>query len=223
MPHLALGRHQLLLGTVRCAIRTKTVAAQNGPARRRLEGHGVVLAALVARDVESLTLTCLSSSSSEVGAPCITAWLTSFRMSQITFPVILLLAFSKCEGSVALRTRDFEVWHRGFSTRVDSRLSTLFCSSERWRRVSFIHEVMVRKRCFSNTTPKSYASRRVNCRECTPAINSIQLLYVAESRQGIPDVWRERNTALVRTLIYFTSPPGTSVAPLFTASMDHLT
>jgi hypothetical protein len=204
MPRQAQGGHQLLLGTLRCAIRTKTVAAQDGPARRRLERHRIVLAALIARDVESLTLTCLSSSSTKVRPSCITTWLTSFRMSQITFPVILLFAFSKCEGSVALRTRDFEVWHRGFSTRVDSRLTTLFCSSERWRRVSFIHEVMVRKRCFSNTTPKSYASRRVNCRECTPAINSIQLLYVAESRQGIPDVWRKRNTTLVRRVVYFT-------------------
>ena len=127
MPHQALGRHQLLSGTLRCAIRTKTVAAQDRPARRRFEGHGVVLAALIARDVESLTVTtCLSSSSTKVGPPRIAAWLTSFRMSQITFPVILLFAFSKSEGSVALRTRDFEVWHRGFSTRVDSRLSTLF-------------------------------------------------------------------------------------------------
>jgi hypothetical protein len=120
-----------------------------------------LFAALVARDVESLALTCLSSSATEVGPPRVTTWLTPFWMSEITFPVILLFAFRKCERSVALRTRYFEVWHRGFSTRAESRNSALFCSSERWRRVSFIHEVMVRKRCFSNTTPKSYASRRL--------------------------------------------------------------
>lgn len=113
-----------LLGTLRCAIRTKTVAAQDRPSRRRLEGHGVVLAALVARDVESLTLTCLSSSATKVGPSRVAARLTTFWMSQITFPVILLFSFRKCERGVALRTRYFEVWHRGFSMRMESRNST---------------------------------------------------------------------------------------------------
>ena len=80
---------------------------------------------MVARDFESLTLTCLSSSAAEVGPSRIAAWLTTFWMSQITFPVILLFAFSKCERSVALRTRYLEVWHRGFSMKVESRHSTL--------------------------------------------------------------------------------------------------
>jgi hypothetical protein len=148
-------RHQLTSGPLRRAIRAEAVAAQNWPARRRLEGHGVVLAALVARDFESLTLTCLSSSAAEVGPSRIAAWLTTFWMSQITFPVVLLFAFSKREWRVALRTRYFEVWHRGFSVKAESRNSALFCSLERWRHASFIHEVMVRKHCFSNTTPKS--------------------------------------------------------------------
>lgn len=81
---------------------------------------------MVARNFESLTLTCLSSSAAEVGPSRIAAWLTTFWMSQITFPVILLFAFRKCEGSVALRTRYLEVWHRGFSMRVETRNSTLF-------------------------------------------------------------------------------------------------
>lgn len=78
-----------------------------------------MFAALVARDVESLALTCLSSSATEVGPPRVAAWLTPFWMSEITFPVILLFAFRKCERRVALRTRYFEVWHRGFSTRAE--------------------------------------------------------------------------------------------------------
>ena len=114
-------------GPLRRSIRAKTIAAQDRPARRRLEGHRIGLAALVARDLESLTVACLSSSATaEVGPPRIAACLTAFWMSQITFPVILLFAFSKCEGSAALRTRDFEVWHRGFSTRAESRNPTLF-------------------------------------------------------------------------------------------------
>lgn len=47
-------------------------------------------------------------------------------MSQVSFPVVLLLAFRKRERSAALRTRDFKVWHRGFSMRAESRTPTLF-------------------------------------------------------------------------------------------------
>ena len=39
-------------------------------------------------------------------------------MSQVTFTVVILFAFRKHERSAALRTIDFKVWHRGFSTRV---------------------------------------------------------------------------------------------------------
>lgn len=81
---------------------------------------------MIACDFESLTLTCLSSSATEVGPPRIAAWFAAFWMSQITFPVILLFAFSKCERRVALRTRYLEVWHRGFSMSAESRHSTLF-------------------------------------------------------------------------------------------------
>jgi|SRR5688500_7465949 len=128
MPSQAPGRHRLISGPLRCAIRAKTVAAQNRPARRRLEGHGISLAALVARDLESLAFTTwlCSSATAEVGPPRIAARLTAFWMSKITFLVILLFAFSKCEWSAALRTRDFEVWHRGFSMKAESRNSTLF-------------------------------------------------------------------------------------------------
>jgi len=48
-------------------------------------------------------------------------------MSKVSFPVVLLFAFGKSERSVALRTRDFKVWHRGFSTRGDPRTVTLSC------------------------------------------------------------------------------------------------
>ena len=167
-----------------------------------------MFAALIARDLEPLALTCLSSSATEVGPSRIAAWLTPFWMSQITFPVILLFAFRKCERSAALRTRDFEVWHRGFSTRGESRSSTLFAL--RSAGVAFLstHEVMVRKRCFSNTTPKSYASRRLSCRECTPANECIQTFCVAESRQEIPDVWRVRNSAFAVCEIYWACSPA---------------
>ena len=81
---------------------------------------------MIASDVEALALTGWSSRTAKVSPARIAAGLAAFWMRQITFPVILLFAFRKCERSVALRTRDFEVWHRGFSTRADSRNSTLF-------------------------------------------------------------------------------------------------
>lgn len=199
-----LGQHRLglkLSVPLRCSIRAEALAAQDWSARRRLEGHRILFPALVASNVESLAFTCWSSRAAKIGPARIAAGLAAFWMSQITFLVVLLFPFRKCEGSVALRTRYFEVWHRGFSKRGNRGGSTL-CSSERWRRVSFNHEVMVRKRCFSNTTPKSYASRRVSWRECTPANRSIQTICVAEDRQGSPDVWRGRNTTLTQMLDY---------------------
>lgn len=56
-------------------------------------------------------------------------------MSQITFPVVLLFSFRELKGRVAFGTRDFQVWHDGFSNRV-SEAGPPFLLSERWRRFS---------------------------------------------------------------------------------------
>ena len=117
-------------------------------------------------------------------------------MSQITFPVILLFAFRKCERSVALRTRYLEVWHRGFSMRVKSRNSTLVAL--RSAGVAFLSSTKLWCESPVSQTLRRKASRPdwLIARECTPAYSRIQLLYVAESRQENPDVWRARNSAL---------------------------
>src|SRR5688572_6533239 len=121
-------------------------------------------------------------------------------MRQITFPVILLFAFRKCERSVALRTRDFEVFHRGFSTR-----------GNRGRSPSLLFGALA-SRFFH---PRSYGAKAlflkhyaeklrvptVNWRECTPANHSIQTICVAEDRQEIPDVWRPCHTTRSKSLI----------------------
>ncbi len=44
-----------------CTIRTETLSAEDRSSTRRLEGHGVSLAALVADNLESLTLPAWSS------------------------------------------------------------------------------------------------------------------------------------------------------------------
>ena len=158
-----------------------------------------------------MTLTCLSSSATEVGPPCISAWLTAFWMSQITFPVILLFSFRKCERSVALRTRYLEVWHRGFSMSAESRHSTLFAL--RSAGVAFLSSTKLWSESAVSQTLRRKATRPdgFTCRECTPANRCIQLLCVARSRQEIPDVWRRRNSARLRCRYILTSLPAHSL------------
>src|SRR5256885_14035023 len=75
-------------------------------------------------------------------------------MCKVTLSVILLFALRKHEGSAALRTRDFKVWHRGFSTRVIEELHSLALRSAG---VAFLSATVVaRKRCFLKRTPKSW-------------------------------------------------------------------
>ena len=91
----------------------------------------------------------------EVCSPRISTWLASFRVSQITFPVILLFTFRKHERSAALRTCDIKVWHRGFSTRVvfEDPLSALRSAG-----VAFLSTTSLwdESAVFSNATPKSW-------------------------------------------------------------------
>jgi hypothetical protein len=180
-----------------------------------------LFAALVARDVESLALTCLSSSAAEVGPSRIAAWLTTFWMSQITFPVILLFAFSKCERRVALRTRYLEVWHRGFSMKAESRNSTFFAL--RSAGVAFLSSTKLWSESAGSQTLRRKARVPTGYgRECTPANNGIQLLCVAESRQEIPEVWRVRNSAVSKSRIYLLLSRHIACS-LIDRSMDHLT
>ena len=222
IPHAGTAAGSTYSGTLRCAIRTKTVAAQDWSTRRRLEGHRIILAALVARDVESLTVTCLSSSSAKVGPPCIAAWLAPFWMSQITFLVILLFAFRKCERSVALRTRDFEVWHRGFSMTVKSRNSTLF--AHRSVGVAFLSSTKLWSESTVSQTLRPKATRP----DGLIAASVLQRIVVFNYF-----MWRKlvreflmcgaNATAVSKYALYTPLLPGTLVAHLLTASMDHLT
>jgi hypothetical protein len=70
-----------------------------------------VLAALVAGYFKSLPLTTrlsrAATAAAEIGPAGITTGLTTLRMSQVTFPVILLFPFGEHERRVALRARYF--------------------------------------------------------------------------------------------------------------------
>ena len=160
---------------LRRATRAKAIAAQHWSARRRFERDRVSLPTLIASDLESLTLATWSPGATEVCTPRIAAGFAAFRMGQVSFSIILLFAFCKFKRCVAFRTRDFKVWHRGFSKRAESRFHTL-CSSERWRRVSFNHRVWAKALfVIKHNAIKPIASRYgLVGPECTPAKGCIQ-------------------------------------------------
>ena len=92
----------------------ETFAAQDRSSRRRFERHRVGLAALIASDLETLTLSSRSSGPAKIIAPRVAARLATFRVGQVLFPVVLLLAFGKWKCCPALHTRDFNIWHDCF-------------------------------------------------------------------------------------------------------------
>jgi hypothetical protein len=118
-----------------------------------------VLATLIAGDLKSLTLTSLSFRTTEVCTSCVAAWLTSLRVSQITFSVILLFPFREHERSTTLRTRYFKVWHTRFLHESEMRFPL---SALRSAGVAFLSTTVVgRKRCFLKRYAEKLASRRL--------------------------------------------------------------
>ena len=91
----------------------------------------------------------------EVCTPCVAAWLTSLRVSQITFPVILLFPFREHERSAALRTRYFKVWHTRFLHESENEVSTLLLFGALASRF-FPPQLWDESAVFSNATPKSW-------------------------------------------------------------------
>jgi hypothetical protein len=92
----------------------KAFPAQHRPSARRLEGHAVGLAALVAGDFKPLAVAAparSSSASAEIGSATITASLTTLRLAEVSFRVVFLFAFGEWELRAALGTSDLYVWH----------------------------------------------------------------------------------------------------------------
>lgn len=158
-----------------------------------------MLATLIAGDLKSLTLTSLSFRATEVCTSCIAAWLTSLRVSQITFPIILLFPFRKHERSAALRTRYFKVWHTRFLHESEMRFSL---SALRSAGVAFLSTTVVgRKRCFLKRYAVNPASPTVYWPECTPAIQIFLRNFTeicgekcGKTSSTNPSLWRARNT-----------------------------
>jgi hypothetical protein len=172
---------------LRRSTRAKAIAAQHWSARRRFERDRISLSTLIASDLKSLTLATWSPGATEVCTPRIAAGFAAFRMGQVSFSIILLFAFCKFKRCVAFRTRDFKVWHRGFSKRAESRFHTL-CSSERWRRVSFNHRLWAKALfVFKHNAIKPIASRYgLVGPECTPAKGCIQTFIKLKQLVYIP-------------------------------------
>jgi hypothetical protein len=118
---------KVILGSrLSCAIRAKTITAQNGPAGRRLEWHRVGLATLITGDLKSLALATRSFGTPKVRTARIPARLAAFRMSQVAFVIVLLFAFGKRKRVSTFRASDLDVWHIAVSPMRGLRCPTLF-------------------------------------------------------------------------------------------------
>jgi hypothetical protein len=93
-----------------CAACAETLTAEHWPSARRLERHRVCLAALVARDLETLAFAA-STGPAKIGTTSISARLATLRLAQIAFSVILLLPLSERERFAAFAARNINVWH----------------------------------------------------------------------------------------------------------------
>ncbi|HEX7998834.1 MAG TPA: hypothetical protein VF528_10630 [Pyrinomonadaceae bacterium] len=96
----------------------KAFTTQYGTSRRRLEGDGVGFTTLVAGDVVALALTAASTAATaaaaKIRAARIPALLASFRLAQIAFLIIVLLALSKRKRISTLGADDLYVRHDRF-------------------------------------------------------------------------------------------------------------
>jgi hypothetical protein len=95
----------------------KAFTTQYGPSGRRLERDGVGFTTLVAGDVVALALTAASTTATaaaEIRAACIPALLASFRLAQIPFLIIVLLALSKRKRISTLGADNLYVRHDRF-------------------------------------------------------------------------------------------------------------
>jgi hypothetical protein len=161
---------------------------------------------LIAGDLKSLTFatSSLSFGAAEVCSPCIAAGLTSLRVSQVTFPIILLFPFRKHERSAALRTCNLKVWHRGFSTKV--KTEDLHFLALRIAGVTFLSTTWLwceSADFFYKRNAEKPASRRLIAPECTPAMQAIQFFYenfdwklLREVITGGAGLWYTRNITL---------------------------
>lgn len=113
------------------AICSEAITTQNGPAGRRLEGHSIGLATLIAGNLESLAFAAASSlGAAKIRATSIAARLTAFRVGQVTFLIVFLLAFGERKSISTLGASDLDVWHELFSMSGLRGLTTLFCGTQ---------------------------------------------------------------------------------------------
>jgi hypothetical protein len=92
----------------------ETLAAQDSSAARRLKGHRVRLAALVANNLETLAFAA-ASGTAEIGAARVPAILATLGLAQVALSVIFLFTFREGERLAAFGAGDLNVWHGLFS------------------------------------------------------------------------------------------------------------
>jgi hypothetical protein len=98
----------------------KAFTTQHGPSGRRLEGDRVGFPTLITGNIVTLAIAAASAASAtaataaEVRAARITTLLASFRLAQIPFLIIILLALSKRKRIPTLSAHDLYVRHDRF-------------------------------------------------------------------------------------------------------------
>jgi hypothetical protein len=144
----------------------KAFAAQHWSSARRLEWHRIGFAALVAGNLKALSFAAgAASAPAEAGTSGIAASLTTLRLAQISFRVILLLAFGEWKRRAALGTSDLYVWHFSFSLESRARGLGFPLSSRAWRSSVGIRLELDRHRA---RTIKDFALERLRCDTARP-------------------------------------------------------
>jgi hypothetical protein len=152
----------------------ETFATQYGPSGRRFKRNSVALATLVAGDFKPLALPATSATASaataaaEIGAARITTLLASFRLAQIPFLIVVLLAFCKGKSVSAFRAGDINVRHDRFlHVKALARLSSLSCANGS----TLVLPCFLRLRCPSISRMKENYSRPRPTKVQTPVDN----------------------------------------------------
>jgi hypothetical protein len=112
--HVCTGTRDRLRALLGGPIRTKAISTENRSSGGRLEGHRVKFTALVTGYLKLLPLSARTPWPSKIRPAGFPARFTSLRVGQISFLVVLLLAFSEWKCISTFNASDIDVRHGSF-------------------------------------------------------------------------------------------------------------
>ena len=166
------------LGSLRGTIRAKAFTAENGTSTRRLERHRILLAALIAGNLESFAFPATSSGGTKVGTARVPAGLATLWMSQVAFLIIFLFTLGERKSVSAFGASDLDVWHVAVLPRVQEPLTFRALIFETWGEPSCFVLLGLRQDEDAINRPVSLAvaqiPKRSSVAEFTPASGMVQ-------------------------------------------------